>query len=91
MYDFYYHGAIELPEEIQLELLKLDFTGYAQDHHAGEPRKKLFELVYEKTDPVKFKAKILETLKEGIVSRRVLTTLVLSVPCTNMKKGSLIC
>jgi hypothetical protein len=72
--NYYRHGAIDLPEDLQLDLLLFDFDGYAYDTQAEEKKyKRLFELIHERTNPARFKNRVLMNLQRRELSIRVLT------------------
>lgn len=85
---FFVHSNIQLEPTVTLEMLKLDYYGFGVDHHKeNKKEKKIYQLVYERSDPESFKSHILENLQHQGLADRVITSQAAACLEYNLNEG----
>jgi hypothetical protein len=73
--NFYTYGAVNLSEDLTLEMLKLDYYGFSKDVlNEGEQEKKIYQLVQKSADQERFRIHVLDNLSNSRLPDRVITT-----------------
>jgi len=85
--NFFLHSDIVFESNIILEILKIDYYGFGNDHLRENTDKKLYQAVYNRSDKDEFKNHILSNLQNPDLADRVITTQAAACQQYNIVEG----